>query len=150
MESKIKIESTRFGPLEVEAGKVIEFPRGLPGFENCRRFSLFHPEGEDPKYFILQSLDDADVAFHLADPARLGFSYEITLSDEEAAQIDAADPADIVVAVALSKMQDGAPLSANLNTPFVINLATRRGLQHVFAKLNYEVKLTGAPGGEPT
>ena len=141
----MKIESTRFGTLEVEPSKIIEFPRGVPGFENCHRFTLFHPEGEDPKYFILQSLDDADVAFHLADPARLGFQYEISLSDEEAAELQFSDPASIAVAVVISKMQEGAPINANLNAPFVINLESRRALQHVFAKLNYEVTLKGSP-----
>ncbi|OHC70627.1 MAG: hypothetical protein A2045_02335 [Rhodocyclales bacterium GWA2_65_20] len=135
----MKIESPRYGTLEVAPGNVIEFPRGLPGFEACRRFSLFHPEGEDPKYFILQSLDEADVAFHVADPSRFGFSYEISLSDEEAAAIGLTDPSSAVVAVMLTKTGNEEPMRANLNAPLVINLATRRGLQHVFAQLNYEV-----------
>lgn len=140
----MKIESPRFGTLEVEPSKVIEFPRGLPGFESCHRFSLFHPEGEDPKYFILQSLDEPDVAFHIADPARFGFSYEIALSDEEAAELGLADPAAAVVAVILAKPETAAPLSANLNAPLVINLAARRGVQHVFARLDYAVTLKSA------
>lgn len=140
----MKIESPRFGTLEVEPSKVIEFPRGLPGFEECRRFTLFHPEGEDPKYFILQSLDEPAVAFHLADPALFGFSYEISLSDEEIATIALTDPAQMAVAVILTKPEDGGPLSANLNAPLVLNLAARRGLQHVFAALKYAISPQGA------
>lgn len=136
----MNIESPRFGTLEVEPSKVIDFPHGLPGFEDCRRFSLFHPEGEDPKYFILQSLDDPALAFHLADPARFGFSYEISLSDEEAAAIQLTDPAQMAVAVILTKSADEGPLNANLNAPLVLNLAARRGLQHVFAELKFAVK----------
>ena len=67
------------------AGKIIEFPEGLAGFETCRRFSLFHPEKTEPKYFILQSLDNPELAFQLVDPAQLGFSYEIALTDAESA-----------------------------------------------------------------
>lgn len=136
----MNIESPRFGTLEVEPSKVIDFPHGLPGFEDCRRFSLFHPEGEDPKYFILQSLDDPALAFHLADPARFGFSYEISLSDEEAAAIQLTDPAQMAVAVILTKSADEGPLNANLNAPLVLNLAAKRGLQHVFAELKFAVK----------
>lgn len=138
----MKIESPRFGTLDVEPSKIIEFPRGLPGFEHCRRFTLFHPEGQDPKYFILQSLDDAGVAFHIADPARFGFSYEIALSDDEVAEIQLTDPNTVAVTVMLSKTADGAPLSANLNAPLVINLASRRGFQHTFARLDYIVAPT--------
>lgn len=135
----MKIDSPRFGTLEVEPSKVIEFPHGLPGFEDCRRFTLFHPEGEDPKYFILQSLDEPAVAFHLADPARFGFSYEIVLSDEEAAALQLTDPAQMAVAVILTKADDAGPVNANLNAPLVLNLAARRGLQHVFAELKYAI-----------
>ena len=81
----MKIDSPRFGALTVEAGKIIEFPEGLAGFETCRRFSLFHPEKTEPKYFILQSLDNPELAFQLVDPAQLGFSYEIALTDAESA-----------------------------------------------------------------
>lgn len=140
----MKIESARFGTLEIDPSKIIEFPRGLPGFESCRRFALFDMEGEDSKYFILQSLDDTEIAFHISEPSRFGFSYEISLSDEDAAAIGLTDPADIVVVVILSKADDEAPVSANLNAPLVINLATRKGLQHVFARLDYKVTLKGA------
>jgi len=136
----MKIESPRFGTLEVEPSKIIEFPHGIPGFEDCRRFTLFHPEGEDPKYFILQSLDDPAVAFFLADPARFGFSYEISLSDEESKTLQLTDPAEMAVAVILTKPDDDGALSANLNAPLVLNLAARRGIQHVFADLKYAIR----------
>ncbi len=136
----MKIESPRFGTLEVEPSKIIEFPHGLPGFEDCRRFTLFHPEGEDPKYFILQSLDDPAVAFFLADPARFGFSYEISLSDEESKTLQLIDPAEMAVAVILTKPDDDGALSANLNAPLVLNLAAKRGIQHVFADLKYAIR----------
>lgn len=144
MEKNMTIESPRFGTLEVEPSKIIEFPGGLPGFEDCRRFTLFHPEGEDPKYFVLQSLDDPALAFHVADPARFGFNYEIQLSDEESAVLGLADPSTAVVAVMLTKEENGQPLRANLNAPLIINLETRRGIQHVFARLNYELTLRSA------
>lgn len=140
MEPVMKIESPRFGTLEIEPSKVIDFPHGLPGFEDCRRFTLFHPEGEDPKYFILQSLDDAALAFFIADPARFGFSYEISLSDDEMKTLELSDPAGMAVAVILTKPDDEGPLTANLNAPLVLNLAARRGIQHVFAELKYAVR----------
>lgn len=147
----MKIESPRFGTLVVEPSRIIEFPRGLLGFETCKRFSLFHPEGKTPSYFILQSLDDAALAFHIADPAQFGFVHEIILSDEEAADLGLTDPergvatliassaAPLVVMVMLTKEGSGQPVRANLTGPLVINLDTRRGLQHVFARLDFNI-----------
>ena len=137
------IESPRFGSLDIEPARIIEFPKGLAGFEQLHRFTLFHPEGEDPKYFFLQSVDDPAIAFNVADPARFGFAYEIVLDDAEAALLQLTDPAAAAVAVILLRDGDAAPLRANLDAPLIINTESRRGLQHVFAKLDYTVTLKG-------
>lgn len=140
----ISIDSPRFGRLEVEPSRVIEFPVGLAGFEDCRRFTLFHPDEETPRYFILQSLDDAAVAFHIADPAHFGFNFDVDLSDEEIALLQLRDPAQAVVVVILMKGEADGGLRANLNAPLILNLEARRGLQHVFSRLNYNVTSRGA------
>ncbi len=139
----MNIDSPRFGTLTVEPGKIIEFPLGLAGFENSRHFSLFHQEGEGeqqlPRYFILQSIDDPEAAFQLTDPARFGFSYEISLSDEESALLKLADPQDIAVTVMVWRApgdDPAGPPRANLKAPILINTRERRGLQHIFLNLN--------------
>lgn len=143
----MKIESPRFGTLEVDPSKIIEFPRGLLGFESCTRYTLLDPPNDDTKYFILQSIDDPELAFYVSDPDRLGFSYEISLSDEDSALIGLSNPQDAVVAVVLSKPDPNGPMSANLHAPLVVNLATRRGVQHVFTRLDYAVKPIDPPAG---
>ncbi len=146
----IRIESPRYGSLEVDPERVIEFPAGLVGFEDCKRYTLFHPEddaggerGEDaaPRYFILQSLDDPTVAFHIADPAVFGFDFEVKLSDEEAALLRLADPEKAAVVVILSR--GGKGVRANLRAPLILNLDARLGLQHVFSGLEYDVSVKG-------
>jgi flagellar assembly factor FliW len=140
----MEIQSPRFGTLQVEPSRIIEFPNGLAGFEDCKRYTLFHPEEDPPRYFILQSLDDPAVAFHIADPALYGFNFDVELSDEEIELLQLGDPADAAVVVILSKGAEGeGPLRANLNAPLVLNLASRRGLQHMFRRLNYTVSQTG-------
>ena len=134
----MKIESPRFGVLEVDASRIIEFPAGLAGFEDCRRYTLFHPEGETPKYFILQSLDDPALAFHVTDPGPLGFSYELQLSAAELELLQITDPKEAVVLVILAK-REGESVQANLKAPLVINPKAQRGLQHIFDELKYNV-----------
>lgn len=139
--------SSRFGKQDIAPERIIEFPEGLAGFEACRRYSLHHPEtaaGELPRYFILQSLDDPAIAFHIADPALFGFSYEIVLSDAETDLLELTDPSTAAVVVILAK--DAMPgeagqLRANLKAPLVMNVGARLGIQHVFANLNYQVTL---------
>ena len=142
----MKIESPRFGSLDIEPSRILEFPQGLAGFEGCTRFALFHREGSEPQYFILQSLEDAELAFLVTDPARFGFDYEIALSDEEVAllQMTSADDATVVVMLLREPAADGGdgPVQANLKAPLIVNINARRGLQHVFSRLDYKVTLS--------
>jgi flagellar assembly factor FliW len=142
--SAMNIDTPNSGTLEVTPDRIIEFPHGLAGFEEYRRYTLFHPETEDgsaPRYFILQSLDDPAIAFNIADPAIFGFNYEIALTDEESASLDLADPAEAAVVVILVKDEATGRVRANLKGPLILNVAARRGIQHVFSGLNYQVTL---------
>lgn len=56
--------------VEIEPESIITFPAGLPGFEGCIRFKMFHEVGKLTVLW-LQSLDDPAVAFSLGDPALL-------------------------------------------------------------------------------
>jgi len=136
----MNIDSPTSAAIDVAPERVIEFPVGLAGFEDLRRYTLFHPEtqeGVQPHYFILQSLEDAEVSFTIADPALFGFSYEITLTDTESAAIDLAEPGEAAVVVILVK--ENGQVRANLKAPLVINLRARRAIQHIFADLNYQI-----------
>lgn len=141
----LHVDGTRFGAIEVDPDKIIEFPRGLPGFEDIHRYALLQPDqggSEVPAYFILQAVDDPAVAFNISDPANFGFTFELELSDEDAALIKLSDPGKAAVVVILVKGGEG--VRANLNAPLVLNLDARLGVQHVFARLNYQVTIKGA------
>jgi len=140
----MKIESPVLGAIEVADDKVIEFPAGLPGFENLRRFVLLHEEGGEGKVLLLQSVDDANLTLSLTGPEQLGITYEFPLSDDEAASLRLSRPEDAVVAVIVRKDADApgsAGLHANFMAPLVINIEQQRGLQKVIDKLDYDIVL---------
>lgn len=143
----MQIKSPVFGNIEIADEKVLDFPAGLPGFEHCRRFALVHEEGHDPDVFLLQSLDDAEVAFSVTGPERLGINFEFELDDEELALLQLREPADAAVAVIIRREAEdeagpaSTGLRANFMAPLVINAATRRGLQKVISKLGCEITL---------
>lgn len=142
----MKIESPVFGSAEVADDKVIDFPAGLPGFEHCKRFVLVHEEGSAADVFLLQSADDADVAFSVTGPQQLGVNYEFVLSDEEVALLELASPeAAQVVVIVRKDGEGGSPattgLRANFMAPLVINVEARRGLQKVISRLGCDIVL---------
>ena len=143
----MKIESPVFGALEVTDDRIIEFPAGLPGFEDCHRFTLIHEEGATPQVMQLQSVDQPDVVLSIAGPDTLGINYDFTLSDAEVDALKLARPEDAVVAVVIRRAgEDGkgpseAGLRANFVAPLIINPASRIGLQKVFTRLGCDVTL---------
>lgn len=144
----MKIESPVFGTLEVSDDRIIEFPAGLPGFEDCHRFTLIHEEGAAGRVMQLQSVDQPEVVLSIAGPETLGINYDFDLSDAEVDTLRLTRPEDAVVAVVIRRAgeEDGkgpseAGLRANFIAPLVINTAARIGLQKVFTKLGCDITL---------
>jgi flagellar assembly factor FliW len=145
MESILKFDSTQFGTQEIDPDSILDFPKGMPGFENCTRYKLFHQEQDRPVVHWLQSLDEPDVAFALVDPAKFGINYEFVLSDEEInlLQMDQVD--ELAILLIAYKPQENpnskANINANINGPVIINIRSRRGMQKVLVGLEADVTL---------
>ena len=145
----MKIDSPAFGSFDVANNKVIEFSGGLPGFEDCKLFTLIEVADRAQTLAILQSVDRPELAFSVTTPDMLGLHYEFVLTEEEEQRLGAAHPDDIVVMLILRREEPGevqvstksAQIRANLTGPLVINVATMRGLQKVIAKLGCDVTL---------
>lgn len=148
----MKIDTTVFGPQEIDPKSIIEFPDGIPGFDEFKQFKLFHHE-ENQDLFWLQSTEQADVAFSVMDPERLGVFFEFTLSPEELKLLETESPDDIALLVMIyepieetkEKEESESPIdpafiNANVRGPIVINTALNKGLQKVIQ--NYQQKTT--------
>jgi flagellar assembly factor FliW len=145
----IKFNLKRLGgaTVEFETNSVIDFPAGLPGFEACKRFKLFHEEGK-PTIFFLQSLDKPEVLFSLGDPGLLNLSYEVTLTDAEQKLLDTAPGDELLLVVIVYKDEKAenkaAAVKANMFAPIVLNITKRRGIQKVLKELDAQVAIKGA------
>lgn len=141
----MKVETYLFGAVEVIPEKVINFPNGLVGFEQNKRFMLVHEADKaQPASYTLQSLDDPTIAFQIVDPTTLGFNYELSLSDAENALLQTPAADDIAVMQVLFKQEEGgkAGISPNLRAPLVINTRLRVGLQKVMETMKPNITLS--------
>jgi flagellar assembly factor FliW len=129
--------SSLLGEVDVDENTIITFEHGLPAFEHCTRFKLFHDaERASPRVYWLQSLDNPDVLFSVTDPGRLGIRYEVQLDDSELATLALARPEDAAILLIVYREIDAqethpvlAQLRANVRSPLIINLVTLRGMQ---------------------
>ena len=129
--------SSLLGQVEVDENTIITFEAGLPAFENCTRFKLFHEaDSDNPSVFWMQSLDNPDVLFSVTDPQKLGIRYEIELSQDEVAALALSRPEDAAILLIIYReLPDDeanpalSQLRANVRNPLIINLATQKALQ---------------------
>ena len=119
--------SDQFGDLEYNDEALLQFPRGLPGFEQCRFFVLIQQPQHAPLVH-LQSLENAGLCF-LAVPVRqIDAGYQLQLQREDRDLIPAGDP---TLELALLAAAADGQITANLLAPIVIHLPTRVGVQSV-------------------
>lgn len=131
-------------PLDIAPEQVIQFPEGLPGFEDQHRFGLFE-QGADAVLFTLQSLDDPAVAFTVADPAVFGFRYDLPVGETEKSALKLDDGDEIAVAVMIFKADSAAQgIGANLAAPLLINVRNHVAVQRTIPRLSVDVTLRSA------
>lgn len=115
--------------------KVLSFPKGIPGFEKYTTFVVYHKEENNLSAYWLESCDEPKVTFTLVDPGQYGLSYELQLSDDEMALLQADGPEDLGIFMILSKKnekEDARPIiNANIVGPVVVNPRSKIGLQKV-------------------
>lgn len=124
----MEIQTTRFGSMDVNEERVIEFPKGLLGFPEHRRFALIQA-GEENYFFWLQSVDEPSLAFVVTDPSIFFKDYAFALKDETREEIALADTSFAQVFVICNKV--GEWLTGNLQGPLVVNAQNRMATQVV-------------------
>jgi flagellar assembly factor FliW len=133
----MNVQTTRFGNVEVDESRVINFTGGLLGFSNFKRFTLLQPDDEGV-FFWLQSLDATELAFVVTDPSLWVNEYQATIRRDqmEELQLETLDDAQIFVIVNRYE----SALTTNLQGPLVVNVKTRAAVQLVLAEKRWSTR----------
>ena len=124
------VQTTRFGAVEVDPSRLLDFPAGLLGFSRSRRFALLQPDDRGV-FFWLQSVDAADVAFVVTDPCLWVPDFTVTLRREQMAELGLAEGQVPQLLVIVNRRDHG--ITANMQGPLVIHPLARVGMQVVLA-----------------
>lgn len=119
------IIETRFGKSETQESKIIDFPAGLPGFEELHKFIIVETEHSKPIYW-LQSTESA----HIALPVIVSFAvipdYNIDIRENELEELALESQNDLLVLNIVVIPEDARKMTVNLAAPVVIN--AKRGI----------------------
>jgi flagellar assembly factor FliW len=141
----MKINTTRFGEVEIQDDKIIEFPMGIPGFPQLKRYFII--DYKDPIKW-LHAVDDPNIAFIVANPFVIFSDYSFAIEDEVEKFLGLSEPADIVSLVILTVNDD--TLNANLKAPIVVNSSKLKAAQILLDddRYSFRVPLPSLTGKE--
>lgn len=119
------IETERFGNFELADSKVITFPRGIPGFEELRKFIILEIADSRPLLW-LQSVENKYIALPMIVAFDFIEDFYIGLRDSELEELDIEDESDLLVTNIVVIPEDIRKMTVNLAAPVVINV--KRGI----------------------
>lgn len=125
----MKLQTERFGAIEVSEARVFTFAEGLPGFAG-KRFAVID-DPTVPALEWLQSLDEPGTALMVVDPADVRPDYQIEPKPAEirAVQPDEAHPEPIVLRLIVRGTDQPGALVLNLLAPILLNPSRRLAMQ---------------------
>lgn len=142
----MRVETARFGVLDIHPDTLFNFPMGLLGFSRHKKFVVLDHR-EDSPFKWLQSVEDGELAFIISDPLFFKPDYHINVRRGEISVLAPETAEDLVVSVIMTVPEDPKLLSANLMAPLVFNMANRRAMQLVLHDQRYPVRFRVLPEG---
>lgn len=122
----MRIDTTRFGTLEIHERDMFLFPQGLIGMETLRQWALL-PDPQSPAIAWLQSASRGDRALPLISPRAFVEGYRVRANRRALAALHLR-PGDEVYVLTTVAGEPGR-LTTNLRAPLVLNLRRRIGCQ---------------------
>jgi flagellar assembly factor FliW len=133
-------ETKNLGRITYEAGAAIEFPCGLPGFENRRKFLIVRFPHTDPLLF-LQSLEDPSLCFVTLPTRSVEPQYRLKVCEDDLRSLGL--PAsrqprigEDVLCLAVLTLREKGP-TANLLAPVLVNVRDMKAVQAVAPESGY-------------
>ena len=135
----MKINTTRFGELEVNKEDVITFKEGLLGFENLTKFFIVDP-GDQTLILWIQSVDNPETAFPILEPRIFQPDFQVKLLPAELTSLNLENLNTAGVYTILTIPKDVTEMSANMKAPIIINNDDKIARQIVLQDNKLEVR----------
>ncbi len=133
-------DTSRFGKISFKKSEIIWMVRGLPGFENYKRFIFVSIEGQEP-FKWLQSIDDPALAFFVIDPLVFKPDYVVDINPKDIAYLGGKSARDFMLFVIVT-IPKGAPnrMSANLQGPLIVNKHNMHSIQLILGESTFDLR----------
>ena len=122
----MRIETRRFGTLQLNTDQLFLFPQGLVGMETLRQWALL-PDPQNDSVAWLQSASRGDRSIALVSPRAFFDSYRVHVTRRELECLHMKPGAELYIMTTVSGHI--GKLTTNLRAPLLLNLDRRLGCQ---------------------
>ena len=143
----MKIQTRDFGEIEINTEEIITFCSGIYGFEDYKNFVLLYDDTVDAPFTWLQSTEEKNICFILAEAEAvgiLGYHPKLTIETRSMLELGNDEPVYRLITVIPEKFEDA---SVNLKSPIVLNVKTKMAAQ-VILEDNYPIRARLMPQKE--
>ncbi len=135
----MKLETERFGEIDIDEDLIVTFPNGLPGFEDLRQF-IFIQENQDLPMAYMQSVEDGEVSFIIINPFAFVPNYEFELAEADEVELEIHNQEELRVWVIMNAGETLESSTINLLAPLIINFEAKICKQVVLHDTSYSTK----------
>ena len=114
----MKFTNRQFGELEFDGKHILDFPEGIIGFGELKKYLIVDDEDTQPFRWLV-SLEDPDLSFAMIDPDVVAEGYRSTFITEE----------DTTAFLLVALKDPVVTSTANLRSPLVIHNPIGQGRQ---------------------
>lgn len=135
----MKLNTARFGEIEIDDNRVFEFILPIIGFDNLKKFVILDPNKETI-FKWLQSIEDPALAFPIISVATLNYDYTIDLPDNVVEKLGITSAESLLVMNITSIPQDNPKgTTINLLAPLIFNIDNQHAGQVVLSGSGYDI-----------
>jgi flagellar assembly factor FliW len=114
----MKFTNRQFGELEFDGKHVLDFPDGIIGFGDCKKYLIVDDADTQPFRWLV-SLEDPDLSFAMIDPEVVAEGYNSSFVNDK----------DVTSFLLVALANPVAASTINLRSPLIIKNPNRLGRQ---------------------
>ena len=136
----MKINTEKFGEINIDENLVFEFVEPIIGYENLKKYVLVE-HAENSAFKWLQSIEDESLAFPVSTPAYFDIDYQFEIPTDVAEKINLSS-VESLISLNIVTIPQGKPRNSTINllAPIIINATNKKGMQLILSNSNYPVK----------
>ncbi|AEB75776.1 flagellar assembly protein FliW [Clostridium botulinum] len=135
----MKLETKCHGIVEYKEEDVIEFKKGIPGFDELKKFINF-PIEDNEVFSVLHSIENSEIGFVVTSPFSVVKDYEIDIDNSVIERLNIEKEKDVLVLNTVTLHSKLENITVNLCAPIVINIKTKLGEQIILNNGKYPIK----------